>query len=269
MNTLTIDNEVFIRLGLFFAVFVFMAVWEFMKPRRKLTSPKSIRWLNNMAITFLNSAIVRWIFPISAVGIAILSSKHGWGVFNYVEMSPLLAGIIVIVLLDLTIYAQHRLFHKFPLFWRLHRMHHTDLDIDVTTGARFHPVEIILSMGIKAGMVIIIGASAWSVLTFEVLLNSTSMFNHSNILMNKRIDRIIRMCIVTPDMHRVHHSVITRETDSNFGFNLPWWDRLFGTYRDQPASGHEGMTIGLANYRERKWLSLPWMLTVPLSGRYR
>jgi len=269
MNMLTIDNEVFIRLGFFFAVFAFMAVWEFMKPRRTLTNPRSIRWVNNMAITFLNSALLKWISPMSAVGIAIFSSRRGWGIFNYMEMSPLLTGIIAIVLLDLTIYTQHRLFHRVPLLWRLHRMHHTDLDIDVTTGARFHPVEIILSMGVKAGIVIIIGAPAWSMLTFEVLLNSTSMFNHSNILINHRMDRILRTCVVTPDMHRVHHSVITKEIDSNFGFNLPWWDRLFGTYRDQPASGHEGMTIGLANYRERKWLSLPWMLIVPLSGRYR
>ncbi|HJW31567.1 MAG TPA: sterol desaturase family protein, partial [Saprospiraceae bacterium] len=163
---------------------------------------------------------------------------------------------------------QHFLFHKVPFFWRLHRMHHTDLDIDVTTGARFHPIEIILSMGVKSAMVISLGAPAWSVLSFEVLLNATSMFNHSNVLMNRQIDRTLRIFIVTPDMHRVHHSVITKETDSNFGFNLPWWDRLFGTYRDQPASGHDSITIGLANFRERKWLTLPWMLAVPFS-RYR
>lgn len=269
MNMFTIDKELFIRLVVFFAVFALMAAWEVIAPRRGLTSPKGVRWLNNMAITFLNSALVRWVFPMSAVGMALLSRERGWGAFNYSEMSPWLTGTIAIVILDLTIYTQHFFFHKIPLFWRLHRMHHTDLDIDVTTGARFHPVEIMLSMGVKSAVVIILGAPAWSVLTFEGLLNATSMFSHSNILMNRRIDRILRMCIVTPDMHRVHHSVITKETDSNFGFNLPWWDRLFGTYRDQPVSGHDGMTIGLANYRERKWLTLPWMLAVPLSGRYR
>lgn len=269
MNMFIIDKEVFIRLGFFFTVFAFMAAWEVIAPRRTLSSPRGIRWLNNISITFINSALARWIFPMSAVGIALLSRQRGWGVFNYTEMSPWVVGIMTIVLLDLTIYTQHFLFHKIPFFWRLHRMHHTDLDIDVTTGARFHPIEIIVSMGVKSAVVIVLGAPAWSVLSFEVLLNATSMFNHSNILINRRIDRMLRICIVTPDMHRVHHSVITKETDSNFGFNLSWWDRLFGTYRDQPVSGHDGMTIGLANYRERKWLILPWMLAVPFSGRYR
>ncbi len=169
----------------------------------------------------------------------------------------------------MTIYAQHVLFHKVPLFWRLHRMHHTDLDIDVTTGARFHPIEIILSMGIKMLMLVILGGPAWSVLSFEVLLNATSMFNHSNIFLNQGIDKFLRVFLVTPDMHRVHHSVIIRETDSNFGFNLPWWDRLFGTYRHQPIGGHEAMTVGLANYRDQKRLMLPWMLFVPFSQKTR
>ncbi len=265
----TIDNEVFIRLGFFLAVFGVMAVWELIAPRRVLTGPRNIRWLNNMTVTFLNSVLARWIFPMSAVGVALLARERHWGLFNDAGMSPWLAGTTAIVVLDLTIYAQHFLFHKIPLFWRLHRMHHTDLDVDVTTGARFHPAEIILSMGVKSIAVLVLGAPAWSVLAFEVLLNATSMFNHSNILIHRRIDRILRMFIVTPDMHRVHHSVIREETDNNFGFNLPWWDRLFGTYLDQPASGHDGMTMGLANYRERKWLTLPWMLAVPFSGRHR
>lgn len=269
MNVFTIDNEVSIRLFFFLAVFACMAAWEVIAPRRILTSPKGIRWLNNIVISFINSALVRWLFPISAVGVALLSKERGWGAFNYAVMSSWWTGIIVIVVLDLTIYVQHFLFHKVPFFWRLHRMHHTDLDIDVTTGARFHPIEIILSMGVKSSVVIILGAPAWSVLAFEVLLNATSMFNHSNVLMNRQLDRILRIFIVTPDMHRVHHSVIIKETDSNFGFNLPWWDRLFGTYRDQPASGHDRITIGLANFRKRKWLTLPWMLAVPFSSRYR
>jgi len=161
------------------------------------------------------------------------------------------------------------LFHKVPPFWRLHRMHHTDLDLDVTSGFRFHPLEILLSMAIKMGIIVIIGAPAWSVILFEVLLNGTSLFNHANIALSIKADRILRLVVVTPDMHRVHHSVIIRETDSNFGFNFPWWDRLFGTYRPQPAAGHSAMTIGLANYRDPKWLQLPWMLAVPFARRYR
>ncbi len=269
MNMFIIDHEIFIRLGFFFGVFALMAFWESKAPRRVLTQSKRVRWFGNLSITFLNSLLVRVVFPITAVGVAIFSAKSSWGVFNNVTLSPWMTGIAAIAALDLTIYTQHLLFHKIPLFWRLHRMHHTDLDIDVTTGARFHPVEIMLSMGIKMAVVAGLGTPAWSVLAFEVLLNATSMFNHSNIFMNRHIDLILRRFPVTPDMHRVHHSVITRETDSNFGFNLPWWDRLFGTYRAQPAAGHEAMTIGLANYREPKWLILTWMLAVPFSDRYR
>ena len=269
MNMFIVDSEVFIRLGFFFGVFIFMAFWEVLVPRRALTKPKTTRWFNNLLLTFLNSILVRWIFPVTATGVALLSRERGWGVFNMLETSHWTTGIIAIVVLDLTIYTQHVLFHKFPLFWRLHRMHHTDLDIDVTTGARFHPVEIIISMGIKMAVILSLGAPAWSVLAFEVLLNATSMFNHGNVFMNQRFDGFLRTFLVTPDMHRVHHSVIMSETDSNFGFNLPWWDRLFGTYRDQPASGHKDMSVGLANYRDLKWLTLPWMLFVPLSDKYR
>jgi sterol desaturase/sphingolipid hydroxylase (fatty acid hydroxylase superfamily) len=265
MNTFIIDREVFIRLAFFVAVFAVMAVWEIIAPRRPIGNPRGIRWVNNLIITFINSALVRMVFPITAIGVALISLQNHWGLFNNLSISGWTAGILSIVTLDLTIYAQHVLFHKIPCFWRLHRMHHTDLDIDVTTGARFHPVEILLSMAVKMAMVFILGAPAWSVLAFEVLLNGTSMFNHSNILMNLRFDGILRLFLVTPDMHRVHHSVIMRETDSNFGFNMPWWDRMFGTYRGQPAAGHEAMTIGLANYRAPKWLTLPWMLAVPFS----
>ena len=269
MNMFIIDKEIFIRFGFFFGIFVFMTVWESILPRRSLTESKGTRWMNNLAVTFLNSILVRWILPVTTVGAALVSGQRGWGFFYILEMPQWLAGIIAIIVLDLTIYVQHVFFHKIPIFWRLHRMHHTDLDIDVTTGARFHPIEIILSMGIKMAMVIIIGAPPWSVVAFEVLLNATSMFNHSNVFMNERLDRLLRIFLVTPDMHRVHHSVIIKETDSNFGFNLPWWDRLFGTYRIKPAAGHEAMTVGLANYRDRKWLTLPWMLAVPFYSKYR
>ncbi|MEW6569754.1 MAG: sterol desaturase family protein [Nitrospirota bacterium] len=269
MNMFIIDNEVFIRLGFFFGVFFIMAIWELIAPRRSLTQPRRMRWVNNIGVTIFNSMLVRWIFPAAATGAAVLSEQQRWGLFNILTIPQPIAGAVAVIVLDLTIYTQHVFFHKIPLFWRLHRMHHTDLDVDVTTGARFHSIEIILSMGIKIAMVIILGASAWSVIVFEVLLNATSMFNHSNVFMNERIDRLLRMFVVTPDMHRVHHSVIIKETDSNFGFNLPWWDRLFGTYRAQPASGHKAMVLGLANYRDPKWLTLPWMLAVPFAKKYR
>jgi sterol desaturase/sphingolipid hydroxylase (fatty acid hydroxylase superfamily) len=269
MNVFVIGNETVIRLGFFLGVFFIMALWEAIAPRRALTQSRNVRWLNNLAIAFINSAVVRTIFPTAAVGVALLSAQRGWGIFNVLGVPQAAGGIISVLLLDLAIYAQHAFFHKIPLFWRLHRMHHTDLDIDVTTGARFHPVEIGLSMGIKMVTVAVLGAPVWSVVAFEVLLNATSMFNHSNAYLNRGVDRVIRMFVVTPDMHRVHHSVIRRETDSNFGFNLPWWDRLFGTYRPQPEKGHTAMTIGLADYRDRKWLTLPWMLAVPFSGPVR
>jgi sterol desaturase/sphingolipid hydroxylase (fatty acid hydroxylase superfamily) len=269
MNIFVIDNEVLVRLGFFIAVFALMALWETAAPRRRLTQQKKTRWFGNLTLTFLNSVLVRMIFPLAPMGVALLGREHGWGLFNAVSMPETVAGIISIIIFDLTIYAQHFFFHKIPIFWRLHRMHHTDLDIDVTTGARFHPIEIILSMGIKMAVTAILGAPAWSVLVFEVLLNATSIFNHSNVFINHRIDALLRRFLVTPDMHRVHHSVIIRETDSNFGFNLPWWDFLFGTYRAQPASGHKNMVIGLANYRDRKWLTLPWMLATPFLAKYR
>jgi sterol desaturase/sphingolipid hydroxylase (fatty acid hydroxylase superfamily) len=269
MNMFIIDKEVYIRLAFFLAIFASMAVWEVLVPRRALTKPKRIRWFGNLSLTLMNGALVRLVFPVTAVGLALLSVENHWGIFGLLNTPEWIAGAVGIVMLDLTIYTQHVIFHKVPLFWRLHRMHHIDLDIDVTTGARFHPVEILLSMGIKMGVVVILGAPAWSVVAFEVLLNGTSMFNHSNIFMSPRADKTLRLLVVTPDMHRVHHSVITKETDSNFGFNLPWWDRIFGTYRDQPEAGHNGMTIGLANYRDSKWLTLRWMLASPFSKKYR
>ncbi|MEW6584147.1 MAG: sterol desaturase family protein [Nitrospirota bacterium] len=269
MNMFVIDNEVYIRLGFFFGIFIFMSMWETTAPRRALTQSKGTRWFHNLILTTLNSILVRLIFPAAAVGAALVSSEHGWGLFNNVELPEAFAGITAVIVLDLIIYAQHFYFHKIALFWRLHRMHHTDLDVDVTTGARFHPVEIILSMAIKMLAVIILGAPVWSVVAFEVFLNATSMFNHSNVYMNERIDKVLRLLVVTPDMHRVHHSVIIKETDSNFGFNLSWWDRLFRTYTDQPFAGHKGMKLGLANYRDKKWLTLPWMLAVPFAGRER
>lgn len=269
MNMLILDNEAVIRLCFFSGIFVLMALFEILAPRRRLTSPKGVRWLNNLVLTLFNSLLVRLVFPVSAIGAALIVTENSWGVLNALGVAGWAAGILSIVLLDLTIYAQHFYFHRIALFWRLHRMHHTDLDIDVTTGARFHPLEIILSMAVKMAAVFVLGSPPWSVVAFEVFLNGTSMFNHGNIRMGSRADKLMRLFVVTPDMHRVHHSVIIGEHDSNFGFNLPWWDRLFGTYRDQPAAGHEGMTIGLASYRDSRWLTLPWMLAVPFRREHR
>jgi sterol desaturase/sphingolipid hydroxylase (fatty acid hydroxylase superfamily) len=269
MNMFIIDNELFIRLGCFVTIFAVMIIWEILAPKRALTASKGLRWTNNITIAFLNTLVVRLIFPAAAVGIALSAEARGWGVFNMAHIASVPAGILSIILLDLTIYAQHALFHKAMPFWRLHRMHHTDLDIDVTTGARFHTVEIVLSMFIKIGVVILIGAPAWAVVSFEVLLNATSMFNHSNVNLPEGVDRVLRKVIVTPDMHRVHHSVIIAETDSNYGFNFSWWDRLFSTYRAQPAAGHTAMVIGLANYRDPKYLTLPWMLATPFLKKIR
>ena len=269
MNMFLIDNAVMIRLGSFALVFIVMALWERVLPRRTLNAPKVTRWFNNLFLTFLNSVVLKFVFPITATGVALIARKEGYGVLNMAGAPSLFEGFIAIMALDLTIYTQHRIFHQVPLLWRLHRMHHTDLDIDVTTGARFHPLEIVLSMVIKISAVLLIGAPPWSVLAFEVLLNATSMFNHSNIFMPPGLDRIIRLFIVSPDMHRVHHSVIIHETNSNYGFNLPWWDRLLGTYRDQPSGGHDAMIIGLANYRDTKYLTLPWMFAIPFLKRER
>lgn len=246
-----------------------MAIWEKKAPRRILTQKRLIRWTNNLVLTALNSFLVYLVFPVAAAGAAIFAEKTDWGLLRIIDLPVWLEGIIAIILLDLVIYTQHYLFHTIPLFWRIHKMHHTDLDIDVTTGARFHPFEIFLSAGIKIGVVILIGAPAWVVIVFEILLNATSMFNHSDAYIPLHADSFLRLLVVTPDMHRVHHSAIIKETNSNYGFNFPWWDRLFKTYRAQPQKGHLDMTIGLANYRDTKWLTLPWMLLVPFMSRER
>ncbi|RJQ51368.1 MAG: sterol desaturase family protein [Nitrospiraceae bacterium] len=256
-------NEIYIRLGFFFGVFAVMAVLELIAPRRVLKTSKAARWFNNLSITFIDSAAVRLIFPLMAFDVAKLSAERGWGIFNNIGVPVLTAGVISVIVLDLIIYLQHVAVHYMKPLWMFHRMHHTDLDFDVTTGTRFHPGEIVLSMGIKIVSVIIIGAPPWSVVAFEVLLNATSMFNHSNVKFPPGLDRALRLFVVTPDMHRVHHSVIINEYNSNFGFNLPWWDRIFKTYKAQPDKGHIDMNIGLANFRDPKELGLAQLLAIP------
>ncbi|MDE1935980.1 sterol desaturase family protein [Bradyrhizobium sp.] len=263
MSDLLLAHEPAVRLGAFASIFALMAFWELMAPRRRQTIGRLRRWPSNLGIVILNTLLIRLVFPTAAVGLALVAASRGWGLFPALDAPPLLAIVAAVVLLDLAIYLQHVLFHAVPVLWRLHRMHHADLEFDVTTGARFHPIEILLSMGIKLGVVAALGAPAASVLMFEVLLNATSMFNHSNVRLPARFDRVLRWLVVTPDMHRVHHSILPGETNSNFGFNLPWWDRLLGTYVAQPQAGHEAMMIGIKQFRDPHELSLDRMLLQP------
>jgi sterol desaturase/sphingolipid hydroxylase (fatty acid hydroxylase superfamily) len=263
MDSAFLKDERVIRIGAFLAVFIVLAVVEAYAPKRTLLTSKPRRWFANLTIIALNPLSVFLLFPILPVGLALFASEHNWGLLNQLAHPEWLKIIAAVVLLDLAIYTQHVLFHALPVLWRLHMMHHADLDIDMTTGLRFHPIEIAISMAIKLSVIAAIGAPPVAVLIFEVALNGTSMFNHGNISIPPRIDRILRLIVVTPDMHRVHHSVIIRETNSNYGFNLPWWDRLLGTYKSQPAKGHTDMVIGLAQFRDPEKLSLPRLLVLP------
>lgn len=260
-------SEPVVRLAAFAGVFAIMALWEIAAPRRRRAHTRFSRWPNNLGIAALNTLLLRVVFPTAAVGAALIAEERGWGLLHVVEAPRWLAVAASVLALDLAIYGQHVAFHAVPLLWRLHRMHHADLDIDVTTGVRFHPVEMLISMLLKIGAVLALGAPALGVLVFEVLLNATSMFNHSNVRMPGWLDRLLRALIVTPDMHRVHHSIVRRETDSNYGFNLSLWDRIFRTYRAQPAAGHEGMTIGIELFREPRELRLDRMLLQPWRDR--
>ena len=253
-----------IRLGVFLGVFALMAGWEVLAPRRPQTVGRWTRWPNNLGVVVVDTIVIRILFPTAAVGAALLAAERQWGLFNVVSLPPWAALAISVLLLDLAIYAQHGAFHAVPVLWRLHRMHHADLEFDVTTGVRFHPVEVVLSMMIKFAVVIAIGAPALAVLIFEVLLNATSMFNHGNVRLSAPLDRVLRLVVVTPEMHRVHHSILRWETDSNFGFNFPWWDRLFGTYRAQPEAGHERLVVGIDRFRNPAELRLDRMLLQPL-----
>jgi sterol desaturase/sphingolipid hydroxylase (fatty acid hydroxylase superfamily) len=266
MTDLLLANEPLIRVAFFLGILVAMAIWEVAAPRRRREIPRLIRWSNNLGVVVIDTLLVRLTFPVVAVGLAVMAEAQGWGLFNIFDVPFWLAFFLSVLALDLAIYLQHVMFHAVPALWRLHRMHHADLEFDVSTGLRFHPVEILLSMGIKLAVVAALGPPALAVLVFEVLLNATSMFNHSNIRIPAPIDRVLRLLVVTPDMHRVHHSIIPHETNSNFGFNLPWWDRLLGTYRPQPREGHESMTIGIEQFRTTRDLWLDRMLIQPLRG---
>lgn len=261
-----IGSETLIRASAFLVVFAFLAVTEVLAPRRRLSVSRIQRWRTNLTMVALNPLSTALVFPLLPIGLAVLASEQNWGLLNQWAMPYWLKIIIGFLVLDLTVYTQHVLHHALPALWRLHMVHHADLDFDLTTGLRFHPIEIVISMAIKLAAVAALGAPPVAVLIFEVALNATSMFNHSNIRIPIKVDQALRLLVVTPDMHRVHHSVIIQETNSNFGFNLPWWDRLFGTYKDQPDKGHTDMVIGLSQFRDQRKLSLPRLLILPFVG---
>jgi sterol desaturase/sphingolipid hydroxylase (fatty acid hydroxylase superfamily) len=265
MDQWALSHEITVRLGFFAGVFLVMAAWELVSPRRVLRIGKAARWFSNLTIAVFNTLVLRLLLPAAAVAMAWTAEERSWGLLNNVPSPYWLKFTISVVALDLLIYLQHVMFHAVPALWRLHMVHHADLDFDLTTGNRFHPLEILLSMLIKTAAVAALGPPALAVLTFEVLLNALAMFNHSNARIPLAVDRALRWFVVTPDMHRVHHSVLGAETNSNFGFNLPWWDRLLGTYRDQPRAGHEDMSIGLRQFRDPP-LGLGRMLALPFVG---
>uniref|UniRef100_A0A7C2K1F3 Sterol desaturase family protein n=1 Tax=Schlesneria paludicola TaxID=360056 RepID=A0A7C2K1F3_9PLAN len=260
--------EIAVRLGFFGGILLVMTLWELAAPRRALTVRKAPRWASNLGLVAMNVVLARLLIPISAVAAAVLAESRGWGLLHQVEWPFWVEVTLAVLAFDLAIYLQHVMFHAVPALWRLHMVHHADLDFDVMTGLRFHTIEILLSALIKLAVVAVVGPAAVAVVIFEVLLNATSMFNHTNARMPGWLDGVLRWFVVTPDMHRVHHSVIRRETNSNFGFNFPWWDFLLGTYRAQPRDGHTAMTIGVSHLRDEQQADrLLRMLAIPFQPR--
>jgi len=267
VESFVLSHEPAIRLGFFALTFVLVGVWEVLAPRRALTVSRTVRWVSNLGLVVLNTVLLRVLFPLAAVGMAAFGVANGWGLLNHFKVPFVVALPLAVIALDFMIWLQHVMVHAVPALWRLHQVHHADPDYDLTTGARFHPIEIALSMLVKFASISVLGPPVLAVVVFEVLLNATAMFNHGNIRLPAALDRVLRWVVVTPDMHRVHHSVEDDETNSNFGFNLPWWDRLFGTYRDQPRAGHQGLVIGLRGHNDpREVVRLPGMLLMPFRG---
>jgi sterol desaturase/sphingolipid hydroxylase (fatty acid hydroxylase superfamily) len=265
--TWILSHEPAVRLGVFLGVFVLVALWEVLAPRRALRLSRAVRWVSNLGLVALNTLVLRLLFPLAGVGMAAFCAANGWGLLNYFQVPLAIALPVAVVALDFMIWLQHVMVHAVPALWRLHQVHHADVDYDLTTGARFHPLEIVLSMLIKFAAITVLGAPVLAVVVFEILLNATAMFNHGNIRLPAGLDRVLRWFVVTPDMHRIHHSVEDDETNSNFGFNLTWWDRLFGTYRAQPRAGHQHLTIGLRGRDDpREVARLPGMLRMPWRG---
>lgn len=268
LDSLIQTHEAAIRLGAFLGIFALMALWEWRAPRRPLSVSRALRWSGNLGLVALNTLLLRLLFPAAAVGLAATAADQGWGLLNQLAPPSWVAVPLAVLALDLVIWVQHVLFHAVPALWRLHRVHHADLDYDLTTGGRFHPIEILLSMLIKFAAILVLGPPVVAVILFEVILNGMALFNHGNVGLPEGLDRQLRWLLVTPDMHRVHHSVEDDETNSNFGFNLSWWDRLLGTYREAPRAGQLGMTIGIRGYRNpREVDALPGMLLLPFRGQ--
>ncbi|HUY90595.1 MAG TPA: sterol desaturase family protein [Pirellulales bacterium] len=264
---MTEQFEIAVRLGCFGGILLVMALWELLAPRRPLTVRKAPRWASNLGLVAMNVVLARSLAPIAAAAAALVAESRSWGLLHLADWPAWLEIALAVAAFDLAIYLQHVMFHAVPALWRLHMVHHADLDFDVTTGLRFHTLEIVLSALFKLAVVVLVGPAAAAVVVFEVLLNATSMFNHSNVRMPGWLDRLLRWVIVTPDMHRVHHSVVRAEANSNFGFNLPWWDFLLGAYRSQPSAGHENMTIGVSQLRDELQADrLSGMLTIPFSS---
>jgi sterol desaturase/sphingolipid hydroxylase (fatty acid hydroxylase superfamily) len=267
LEQVVLAHEATIRLSFFLGIFALVGVWEVLSPQRALVAPKGLRWASNLGLVVLNTVVARLLFPMAAVGVAAFCTANGWGLLNLFAVPTWLAVPLAVVAMDFVIWLQHVTFHRVPVLWRLHRVHHADLDYDLTTGSRFHSIEIVLSMLVKFATIAVLGPPVVAVVIFEVILSSAAMFNHGNIRLPAGVDRVLRWFIVTPDMHRVHHSVQVDETNSNFGFNLPWWDRLLGTYRAQPRAGQVGMTIGLQGHTDLKEVArLDGMLLMPFKG---
>lgn len=259
------EHEALIRLGIFLGLFALLAVIEALAPRRQRKLPRQTRWITNWAIVIIDTVMLRALalaLPLLAVGAAIDAEAQGWGLMNQIDAPMWIMVVATVLIFDLAIWAQHLVTHKIPILWRIHRVHHADTEIDVTTAIRFHPVEIALSMLLKIGLVYLLGPPAIGIIIFEIVLNGTAMFNHANIRLPLPIDRVVRAVLVTPDMHRVHHSVDRNEHDSNYGFALSIWDRIFGTYIPQPKEGHEDMTIGL-EWQDERPSRLGWALILP------
>jgi sterol desaturase/sphingolipid hydroxylase (fatty acid hydroxylase superfamily) len=262
-GSIIVQAEGLIRFAAFLAVLAAVALWELASPRRKALYSRGARWPHNLGLLLVDALALRWLAPGAVIGIALAAEARGWGLLNLLEAPPWLAFLAGVLLLDLIIYFQHVTFHAVPTLWRLHRVHHADQDFDVTTGTRFHPVEILLSLLVKCAAVAALGVPAFAVLIFEIVLNAAAMFNHANASLPARVERWVRWFVVTPDMHRVHHSILYDESSSNFGFNLPWWDRLFGTYRAQPRLGHDAMVVGVDAFRAAEDLRLDQLLIQP------
>jgi len=267
MNEYLVSHEGTVRMVFFLGLLLLIAIIEILAPRRTLTTSKPRRWFGNLGIVVINAVVLRLVFPITAVQLTLWTKEKGWGLFHALDLPGWVIVMGSIIFLDFIIYLQHVMFHAIPTLWRFHMMHHADLDYDLTTGIRFHPVEILISMVIKFSAIILLGAPAVAVICFEIILNGMAMFNHGNFYLPVGLDRVLRWFVVTPDMHRVHHSVFPSETNSNYGFNLSWWDRLMGTYKAQPRLGHPEMTIGLNQFRDPSRLTLWYMLVLPFFGK--